>query len=438
MSLLKSFFLFLFLLECLGANEYPSLYSQLGTPLYKSAQKLSVYTEVKLLRNNIIEFQEKAKNLREYGLSIDSLEDKKDKKSYLKELRKLQKSYEYTLSLLHKEIEKSIKNENYDAFIKLTSCELDGLFKNRNLRNKAIEFYTQNKKANTVCKVLDTQIENEKLLQETTQEFYNEIIHSTYSSSKSNTQSKKSVSIFTKRVHNKVYVSFKNSNPYDVTVAVKTSYENIMQTPNTPAEFVLKANSTFSYTTLEIGKGKSSYGYSYSWIIGNKDAVHDDSYLYRFPFALGSSYRISQGYNGAYTHKGHSKYALDFVMHEGTKVYAARDGLVIRTKSDSNSGGYDKKFAKDGNYVTILHSDATMATYYHLQRYGVVVKVGEKVQRGALLGYSGNTGYSSGPHLHFAVFTAKSARTTRTIAVEFISEKGVVEVPTQGHSYVAK
>ena len=172
--------------------------------------------------------------------------------------------------------------------------------------------------------------------------------------------------------------------------------------------------------------------------MGNKDAKHDDSYRYRLPYALNETYRVSQGYNGTQTHKGRSKYAIDFAMPEGSAVHAAREGVVVKVKSDSNRGGYDKRFARFGNFVTIAHSDGTMATYYHLKQDGVIVRVGEQVTRGQKIGYSGNTGYSSGPHLHFAVFKAKNSSMMQTIPVLFSVFDTDTKELLQGEAYTAK
>jgi len=126
-------------------------------------------------------------------------------------------------------------------------------------------------------------------------------------------------------------------------------------------------------------------------------------------------------------------------MDVGTKIYAARDGVVVQTKSDSNKGGGSKEFAKYGNFVTIEHDDHTLATYYHLKQYGVVVKVGQRVSRGSFLGYSGNTGFSTGPHLHFAVFkTTADGTSVASLPIRFVSDKGIINEPQEGKFYTAK
>ena len=66
-------------------------------------------------------------------------------------------------------------------------------------------------------------------------------------------------------------------------------------------------------------------------------------------------------------------------MPEGTPVHAARDGVVVGTKDDSNRGGSSKKYEWDANFVLIRHSDGTLGHYVHLQKGGVTVKVGDTV-----------------------------------------------------------
>ena len=88
------------------------------------------------------------------------------------------------------------------------------------------------------------------------------------------------------------------------------------------------------------------------------------------------------------------------MVPEGIEVYAAANGTVIGIKGDSNVGGDDLKYWDDGNYIIIEHTNE-YTEYMHLKFKGVVVKVGDKVKQGQVIGYSGNTGYSDRPHLHF-------------------------------------
>lgn len=123
--------------------------------------------------------------------------------------------------------------------------------------------------------------------------------------------------------------------------------------------------------------------------------------VYRYPFPwIGGPFRISQGPNDNFSHNGpKGRYAIDIAMPEGTPIIAARAGTVVKVENDQGQGGAQPS----GNFVRVLHEDGTMGVYLHLMRGSVVVREGERVARGSPLGRSGNTGHSTGPHLHFVV-----------------------------------
>jgi murein DD-endopeptidase MepM/ murein hydrolase activator NlpD len=104
-------------------------------------------------------------------------------------------------------------------------------------------------------------------------------------------------------------------------------------------------------------------------------------------------------------HNDFLQYAIDFILPEGTEIISACDGKVVDVKTDSNEGGLDKKYMgnKFLNYITIEHDNKELSQYAHLKQEGSCVKVGQKVKAGQLIGYSGNTGFTSAPHLHFHV-----------------------------------
>lgn len=116
---------------------------------------------------------------------------------------------------------------------------------------------------------------------------------------------------------------------------------------------------------------------------------------------------ITQGYgmtsyakSGAYGGGPHN--GVDFGASTGTPVYAAMDGKVVAVGSMTKSG----KWYGYGRWIAIDHGNGLVTLYGHLSKQGV--KKGEKVDKGEQIGLSGNTGYSTGPHLHFSVFSADS------------------------------
>jgi murein DD-endopeptidase MepM/ murein hydrolase activator NlpD len=157
--------------------------------------------------------------------------------------------------------------------------------------------------------------------------------------------------------------------------------------------------------TLTVQKTAQKYSYNVSYIhdFGDPNNTKPDDYAYLLPWEHGVKYNLTQGYHGKSTHTGYNEYALDFDMPEGTEVLAARGGVVIGIKEDSNKGGFSQAYSKDGNFVKIFHDDGTIASYVHLKKNGALVEVGDRVEAGDLIGLSGNTGLSSGPHLHFDV-----------------------------------
>ena len=117
-----------------------------------------------------------------------------------------------------------------------------------------------------------------------------------------------------------------------------------------------------------------------------------------------SVFRLGQGFHGGFSHDDDAnRYAVDLIVPEGTPVLAARGGVVMHATSGFREGGADAGLAKRANLIRVLHDDGSMALYAHLQEGGVLVRAGDRVTLGQVIGRSGSTGYSTGPHLHFAV-----------------------------------
>jgi murein DD-endopeptidase MepM/ murein hydrolase activator NlpD len=171
-----------------------------------------------------------------------------------------------------------------------------------------------------------------------------------------------------------------------------------------PKDFYLVPADAYKFKLIELeltGRGQVSFGYSYTVFMGQVNAQHDDSFEYTLPFRSKTPYKLTQSYYGKFSHQ--NKKALDFTMPTGTEIVAARAGKIIDIKEDSDIGCSQERCLDKANYVTILHDDGSFAQYYHLRKNGVEVQIAQMLEQGELIGYSGNTGFTSGAHLHFEV-----------------------------------
>jgi len=250
----------------------------------------------------------------------------------------------------------------------------------------------------------------------------------------------RAVKVATKREGEVTHFYVENNEFCDITMTFDVKLVNLKgdncfpYTASFPPRQVTEA---FGLTPVTAGE-KWEYSYTNYYKLGSNCAKHDDSCEYELPYAAGSKFKVTQGYNGKFSHKGSNQYAIDWDMAEGTVVQAARGGVVVRVKDDSNKGGSSMDYDRDNNYVLIRHDDGTMGHYCHLQQHGCLVKVGQRVSVGEPLAHSGNTGFSSGPHLHFCVFKTKNGRERVSIPVKFrvaAAEKAITLV--NGHSYRA-
>ena len=142
------------------------------------------------------------------------------------------------------------------------------------------------------------------------------------------------------------------------------------------------------------------------WSCGSP-LIDRDTKTYRYspPFEKGGRFLVSQSFHGKKTHKGLlNEYAVDIVMPIGTKICAAREGVIIGVV-DQNMDGYSTADLPMGtvNYVRVLHDDGTVALYAHLKKGSVVFQKGKKINKHQCFAQSGNSGNSTGPHLHFAI-----------------------------------
>jgi murein DD-endopeptidase MepM/ murein hydrolase activator NlpD len=150
----------------------------------------------------------------------------------------------------------------------------------------------------------------------------------------------------------------------------------------------------------------------------------DRSPVYLLPFEEGKSVFLIQAYESKMSHKGER--ALDFKVKKGSRICAARGGIVIAMREDSDEGGLKNENLSDGNYISIQHDDGSIAHYWHLQKNGVVVNQNDTIQAGQWIGLSGNTGYSAFPHLHFEVVGNDDKGNFTQLPTRFHTNKGIL------------
>jgi len=238
---------------------------------------------------------------------------------------------------------------------------------------------------------------------------------------------------------NGVNLIVENHAPCDVTVTMTVDGGNVRVTWIRPETETFPADSETEAVRIvpEDLSRPCSWRFHFKWVKGNVHARHDESALYLLPFEAGRSFRVTQGYNGTLTHFDQDQYAVDFAMPEGTAVCAARAGVVVDLEESYKTGGPSKKHKSRVNFVSIAHDDGTIGEYHHLRQNGVLVEIGQRVEAGQRIALSGNTGYSTIPHLHFGVYSPVDGKRLQSHPVAFATRQGVVTEPAEGRVYTA-
>ncbi len=202
-----------------------------------------------------------------------------------------------------------------------------------------------------------------------------------------------------------------------VSMKIDLELTNMSSTNGNHKIFVVPAKTKgFALTTLRVIKPNGGGGFKTrsQQNYGDATVTQPEDHIYSLPFQKGESFTVHQGYNGSFSHQNEN--SLDFTMPIGTAVLAARDGVVVKVVANNNQHCPDKSCASFNNYILIYHNDGTFSTYVHLKQNGSLVKEGDTVKENDLIGYSGDTGWANGPHLHFMVFIQRidSRETIRT------------------------
>ncbi|HLK58385.1 MAG TPA: M23 family metallopeptidase, partial [Chthonomonadaceae bacterium] len=93
------------------------------------------------------------------------------------------------------------------------------------------------------------------------------------------------------------------------------------------------------------------------------------------------------------------------------------------------------KWINDCNYVVVKHEDGTFAEYLHLKKDGVLVHLGDRVTPDQPIALSGNSGYSTEPHLHVSVFSVVDGYMRKSLPLTFALRGGVTFQPQEGRVY---
>lgn len=187
--------------------------------------------------------------------------------------------------------------------------------------------------------------------------------------------------------------------PVEIQVKLE-ELDNVIGASNKALHWILPARKEIRLVTLTpYDKSKPMhYKPMLSYALGDP-RLKPKSYRYPLPWKGGPFYQ-SQGPGGKYSHTGpKGRYARDISMPEGTPIIAARSGIVVKVENNQTGQGDNPA----GNFIRILHDDGTMGVYLHLKRGSIHPREGDKVKIGDFIALSGNTGRSTGPHLHFVI-----------------------------------
>lgn len=178
-------------------------------------------------------------------------------------------------------------------------------------------------------------------------------------------------------------------------------------------------------------ESKTLMGYVFGGFVEcTQDEAPTDGFF--LPLECGTTASVTQGNMGAFSHTGKANYAFDFGLALGTPLVAIADGTVTHLFAGTLPGdpcydGGGQECISKANFVTLQHGDGTASIYLHLSE--VKVAVDQFVPRGAIVGLSGSTGWSTGPHAHVARQEGCGLSYCQSVPVAFadVADDGVPE-----------
>jgi murein DD-endopeptidase MepM/ murein hydrolase activator NlpD len=228
--------------------------------------------------------------------------------------------------------------------------------------------------------------------------------------------------------------------PVEIVLALDVLEDVVLPPPEQRLHWVIPPRSETELLQLDAQDDAAApyVSYRFIYVQGDPDAQHIMDRPYRAPFAISKKFMVSQAFPIGVTHNTpDSYYAVDIAMPIGTDIYAARAGTVVEVASTNfRAGPNPEEEGASANLVRIVHDDGTFAIYAHLNWNTIRVMPGDEVQRGEYIADSGNTGFSTGPHLHFVVMRNSGLR-AESLPVVFEGPNGTEVKPEYQTELVA-
>lgn len=142
---MKTLLLLVALSLALFADGYPTLFAQLGTPLYEANIQLQPLSKHKSLKSPLLTYNSQCTKTLAFGQKAELSADKQQKSTYLKKLRNLQKYYDDLAALLQKKINQTMKIDNYELFIAMVNTEAELFFQKPKAKEEIYSYYTKHK-----------------------------------------------------------------------------------------------------------------------------------------------------------------------------------------------------------------------------------------------------------------------------------------------------